>query len=485
MVTRADAAHLLRRTEFVARPARVDALLQMTRDEAVDDVMAVPANPGSVTFTQSANWQRGQELVHYWLDRMAYAERPLQEKLALFWHGHFVSSLDKVEDAHLMREQIDLYRRDGLGNLRDLAIAMSTQVAMLRYLDNNQNKRTSPNQNFGRELMELFLLGVGNYTERDVEANTAAWTGHGDQWDTDEYVWRGGDPSRPNWRERSDNWHDYRPKQFLGRTINNDSSYAAGPDHGPEAIRTILGNGIVPVGATNVANRKRPTRDVAAEFISRKLWTFFAGTPIPDDVLDDLRDTAVANDFAIRPWVRALLLRPEFYSTGVKRGLVRSPVDYMVALLAATGLASAQATPAWLMQGMGQALLYPPNVSGWKHNGYYISASAFDARVQAARQMMWRTQRTYWDEGGVIRLAGGTISKAEVEATSPWTNQPAGRAENAARRRALADKMVQLMQIDIGDSTRAALHAFASASEWWELNDLVGLIFMCPEMHVA
>src|SRR5690606_13022030 len=114
----------LRRTEFVARPARIDALAAMSREQAVDDVLAVPADPGSVTFTESANWQRGQELVHYWLDRMAHdSPRPLQEKLALFWHGHFVSSMDKVEDAHLMREQIDLYRRDGLGNLRDLAIA--------------------------------------------------------------------------------------------------------------------------------------------------------------------------------------------------------------------------------------------------------------------------------------------------------------------------------------------------------------------------
>jgi uncharacterized protein (DUF1800 family) len=462
MVSRADAAHLLRRTEFVARPARVDALESMSREQAVDDVLAVDVDPGSVTFTAPANWERGQQLVHYWLDRMAIAPRPLQEKLALFWHGHFVSSLDKVEDAHLMREQIDLYRRDGLGNVRALAIAMSTQVAMLRYLDNNQNFDGSPNQNFGRELMELFLLGVGNYTEADVEANTAAWTGHGDQWDTDQYVWRA-------------DRHDATKRAFLGRTTCTSGDPT---QHGADAIRTILGNpatigGTVPVGP----NAGRPTRDVAAEFLSRKLWTFFAGTPIPTPVLDHLRGIAVAQDFAIRPWLRALLLREEFYSTAAKQGLVRSPVDYIVALLAATGLPSDQATPTWLMQGMGQALLYPPNVSGWKHNGYYISASAFDARVQAARQMMWRVLSGYWDEGGEMTLVGGTLSRAEITAN--------GSNETGPERRATIDQIIDLMQIDIGDTTRAALHQFADQSNKWELPQVVALIFMSPEMHVA
>ena len=115
---------------------------------------------------------------------MAYdSPRPIQEKMAFFWHGHFCSS-SEGGCAELMREQIDLFRGHGLGNLRTLATTMSTQVAMLRYLDNNENRKTSPNQNFARELMELFLLGVGNYTEADVEAATAAWTGHTDDSET-------------------------------------------------------------------------------------------------------------------------------------------------------------------------------------------------------------------------------------------------------------------------------------------------------------
>ncbi|MEZ5297080.1 MAG: DUF1800 family protein [Ilumatobacteraceae bacterium] len=175
MADPAQIEHLLRRTEFVARPGRVAELTPLSLEDAVADVLDVPASPGSVVFTQTENWQRGVELTHYWLDRMAHdSPRPIQEKMSFFWHGHFCSDMTKVGDARLMREQIDLFRTGGLGNLRDLAIAMSTQVAMLRYLDNNQNKATSPNQNFAREVDGAFLLGVGNYTEADVEASTAA-----------------------------------------------------------------------------------------------------------------------------------------------------------------------------------------------------------------------------------------------------------------------------------------------------------------------
>jgi uncharacterized protein (DUF1800 family) len=339
MAAHADIEHLLRRTEFVVRPDRVDALAAMSLDDAVDDVLDVPADPGTLTFTETENWERGVELTHFWLDRMAHdAPRPIQEKMAFFWHGHFCSEIGKVGSAVRMQEQIDLFRFGALGNVRDLAITMSTQVAMLRYLDNNRNQASSPNQNFARELLELFLMGVGNYTEADVEAATAAWTGHTDTGETDAYLWRG-------------DWHDGSTKQFLGRTINSGGDPTL---HGAETIEVVLGDGLVPAGASIVPNRGRPTREVAAEFISKKLWTEFAGTPIPPAVLADLRDTAIANDFDVAPWLKALLTRPEFFAADVRAGLVRSPVEFVVASLAATGMRSAVATPTWLMEGMGQ-----------------------------------------------------------------------------------------------------------------------------------
>ena len=167
--TQADIEHLLRRTEFVARPGRVAELLPLTIEAAVDNVLAVPSDPGSVTLGKPSNWERGEEYTHFWLNRMAHdSPRPVQERMSLFWHGHFCSDLSKIDGAELMQQQIDGFRRDGMGNLRTIAKQMSTQVAMIRYLDNNDNRKSSPNQNFGRELLELFLLGVGNYTEADV-----------------------------------------------------------------------------------------------------------------------------------------------------------------------------------------------------------------------------------------------------------------------------------------------------------------------------
>jgi uncharacterized protein (DUF1800 family) len=458
-VAQADVEHLLRRTEFVARPARVTELMNAADiGAAVDNVLA-DTDPGSFAFTSESNWERGEDLVYFWFDRMAWdSPRPIHEKMSFFWHGHFCSEFGKVGSAEVMRDQIQLFRTQGMANFANLATNMSTQVAMIRYLDNNDNRKSSPNQNFARELMELFLLGVGNYTEADVEASTAAWTGHTDNWETDAYVWRG-------------DWHDTTPKQFLGRTIN--ANPANSQNHGYETISVMLSNGVVPAGASVAANRGRYTRDVAAEFVSRKLWTFFAGTTPPADVIEAMRVAAVGSALAIKPWLRAMLVHPKFYEAGVKQGLVRSPVDLMVAFMVACGTRARDNVPMWILEGMGQRPLFPPNVSGWKHNAYFVNASAMSQRTYAARHFGWRTMRGYWDGDGLIRLGGGTISRAEIEST--YRNDPNG----------LVDRILQLMGLNPSASSRNALYAYSQASEWWERNDLIPLALMMPDINVA
>lgn len=458
MADTAQIEHLLRRTEFVARPDRVAELTPLSLEDAVDDILDVPISPPGVALTAPTDWQQGVELTHFWLDRMAHdSPRPIQEKMSFFWHNHFCSEFTKVASGVLAKEQIDLFRTDGMGDLRSLAIEMSTQVAMLRYLDNNQNKASSPNQNFARELMELFLLGVGNYTEADVEASTAAWTGHTDQWDTDQYVWRS-------------DWHDASTKQYLGRTINQGGDPKL---HGAETIEVVLGEGVVPAAAPIAGNRGRPTRQVAAEFVSTKLWVEFAGTPIPPAVLASLRDTAIANDFAIKPWLRTLLLRDEFYAADARSGRVRTPVEYVVAALAATGLRSESGTPFWLMEGMGQRPLFPPNVSGWKHNGYWVNASAMAKRIETAQQMAWQSMRGYWNGDGLVHLAGGTISKDEINGS--FRDRPAD----------LVDRFLELMHLSYSSASRDALVAYSTASERWERPDLLALILVAPDFHLA
>lgn len=452
-----DLEHLLRRTEYVARPSRVNELKDESLDDAIDDILAVPSNPGSANLTEDENWRRGEQLTHHWLDRMAHdSPRPIQERMAFFWHGHFCSDLTKVGSADLMQEQIDTFRRGALSNVRDLAIEMSTQVAMLRYLDNNRNRNTSPNQNFARELMELFLLGVGNYTEADVEAATAAWTGHTDDWRTGDYVWR-------------QDWHDASNKTFLGRTINQGADQQA---HGQETIEVMLGNGEIPRGARQ--NGERPSKEVAAEFLSKKLWIDFAGTDPSNEVLEALRASAIAADFDLKPWLRTLLRRPEFYATEVKQGLVRSPVEFVVALLYATGRRSAEATPLWLMQGMGQRPLFPPNVSGWKHNGYWVNASAMAKRTEAVRQFVWRSMQDYWS-GGALHLRNGTLSYAFVN----------DRDRDQADHTEVLDELLRLAELELTTASYDALASFATSSYRWELSDLFHLALLAPELQVA
>ena len=469
--TEANVRHLLRRAEFVDRPARVVELLALgSMAAAVDNVMAVPVDPPNVSFVSTQDWQRSVELTNFWMDRMAFdSPRPLQEKMSFFWHGHFCSEYGKVANAEQMRLQIDLFRKSGLGNVRTLAKTMSTQVAMLRYLDNNQNKKSSPNQNFGRELMELFLLGVGNYTEADVEASTAAWTGHTDQWDDDVAPYR--------WRPE---WHDSSVKTFLGTSINSGTDWRL---HGPETIDVMLGAGRVPVGASLVANRGRLTREVAAEFLTKKLWTAFATDAAPPvAVRDAMRDALLAGDFDARPWVRAMLLHPDFYSDSVKSGLVRSPVEFVVALQAATGRRSADANVIWLMEGMGQRPLFPPNVSGWKANAYWINASAAENRARVVQQFMWSSSRTYWQTGGagVISLSGGQISNAEITARGPW---PAHVPTISATQ--LVDRFLLLTGLAVSSTTYDELVAFATRATVWERQDALLLLLLAPDMHVA
>jgi uncharacterized protein (DUF1800 family) len=458
LLSQSDIEHLLRRTEFVARPWRVGDLIgKPSLDAAVDDVLAVSADPGSVSFVSSNEWVRGEEYSYYWFDEMAFDNsRPFQEKMAFFWHGHLCTSLKKIELMGPLRQQLDTFRFYGLGSLAALVSTVSTQPAMLRYLDNDQNLKTSPNQNFARELMELFLLGVGNYTETDVEAATAAWTGHTEVAATGTYSWR-------------PDWHDASVKTFLGRTINAGADWTR---HGPETIDVILTNGIVPAGAANVGNRGRPTREVAAEFLSRKLWRFFAGSEPSDAVVAALRDAAIASGFNVRVWMRALLLRPEFYSNEVKNGLVRSPVDLMVTYLYATGLRAKTVVPLWWLEGMGQRPLVPPDVSGWKNNGYFVNASAMANRALAARFFMWSTMLGFWSGDGLIHLGGGAISRAEVESY-------------AARPDDFVDLLLSRMRITATAASRALLCDHARSVQWWDRTEIVGLALLLPEVHVA
>jgi uncharacterized protein (DUF1800 family) len=354
-----DIIHLLRRTEFVARATRVDQLTPLSLEAAVDDVLDFSRNttspPATLLVDDPANrWPQRLQLHDWWLDTMVSASRPFQEKLTLFWHGHFVTDFPTTERTDLLTKQLHLYRQTAIGNFRTFTHAMAIDPQMLRYLSGSSNTKGNPNENFARELMELFTLGVGNYTQDDIAAAARAWTGHNLDWATQTYRFYSSQ-------------HDTGNKTFFGQTKNWD---------GPDIVNEILRDN---------AEKKA----VAARFITRKLWEFLAYSSPATSLVDDLAAVFLAADLELRPLVRAILLRPEFYSAQAGQALVRSPVEWSVAILAHTGLTASQAGIFGWSLAMGQRLTEPPNVAGWKSNAYYLTTSALSARANLAKHVAW------------------------------------------------------------------------------------------------
>jgi uncharacterized protein (DUF1800 family) len=182
--SRQDVAHLLRRAGFAPLPAEIDALTSLDRPAVVEQVLNTSAAPPAPPPSEVGNpaisqWDQFVALQQWWIDRMRTSPCPIQEKMTLFWHGHFVSSLDKVGQTSMMLAQNQKFRSMAMGSFRTLTQSIALDPAMLRYLDNADNVAGAPNENFARELMELFTVGVGQYRQEDVVASARAWTGYG------------------------------------------------------------------------------------------------------------------------------------------------------------------------------------------------------------------------------------------------------------------------------------------------------------------
>lgn len=427
-----ELTHLLRRTEYVARPERIAALEAGTRAEAVDAVLAfsptpVAIPPGLDHDIDGQGYQQWVDAVQWWLDRMVDSPTPLQEKLTWFWHAHFCSSWDKVNSSKAMTDQNKLFRDSALGNFRTLVQAMSIQPAMLWYLDNVQNVKTSPNQNFARELMELFTLGVGNYTEADVTAAAQAWTGHGLD-DNAAYTFYPGD-------------HDTDQKTFMGVTRNWD---------GPGIVDYLL-------------SENATTKLISCKFLSKKLWENFAYTSPSQAIVDELAQVLFDNDMAMLPWLKSMFNHDEFYSTTARQGKVKSPVEWVVSVMYWTGLRGADLNPQWYVDNMGQEPFGPPNVAGWKHNAYWTNSSLFGARADFARDVTWRLR-----DSNANDIAEG---RTAVE---------------------IADALDAMFGLDLSATTRQAILDYVAVQRandqwggWWLSTNLLTMAMMTPEMHLA
>jgi uncharacterized protein (DUF1800 family) len=378
------AAHLLNRAGFGGSPDEIKQLADLSHDQAVaslldyeripdstsDPVWAKPdpdhmrqlrnsiktATPDERRMIQQQEaklqYARMVELRGWWLNRMAKGPRPFQEKMVLFWHGHFATSFEKVRDPYFMWRQNELFRRVATGNWQQLLVEAGKDPAMLLWLDQAQSRKEHPNENFAREVMELFSLGEGHYTEKDVTEGARALTG----WSLDriqqKYIYR---PF----------FHDNGDKTFLGITGNLN---------GDDVMAQIV------------------AQPQAARFITAKLWNYFAGQPPSDELNDALAAVFREDGNNFKPFLRVMFRSEEFYDPSIVRNEVKSPVQWLVG---SVRMLECDLPPALISWGMtrqlGQDLFAPPNVKGWDGGITWITTNTLLTRYNDAATLVQGT----------------------------------------------------------------------------------------------
>jgi uncharacterized protein (DUF1800 family) len=353
---RVRAAHLLRRAGFGGTAAEIDRLAAMTNTMMTQSVLdyqqisnaSLDGQLPTLDLT-SAKGPTAGAVQAWWLQRMVQTARPLEEKMTLFWHGLLTSGLDK-SGAGQMYVQNVLFRKMALANFDDLLKAVSKDPAMMVYLDTENNRKGKPNENYARELMELFTTGIGHYTEDDVRESARAFTG---------WTLQGGTQLRYTMQSVfSARYFDSGQKTFMGKTGNFT---------GDDIVEML-----VPLRAT-------------AERLSTRLFSFFAYPNPEPEIVHHLADTFQKSHYNVGALVREIFSIDAFYSPKAYRALVKSPAELTAQTLRATGadakgfLAAANA-----MAPMGQVLFYPPNVAGWPGGTSWINSSTLLNRINFA-----------------------------------------------------------------------------------------------------
>jgi uncharacterized protein (DUF1800 family) len=300
-------------------------------------------------YSLTANNIETQRLGLWWANRMLVTPRPLEEKLTLFWHGHFATGQNKVRDYRMLFQQNRMLRANASGNLRDLLVGILKDPGMLVYLDNGENIKSHPNENFGRELLELFTMGVGNYSERDVREAARAFSG----WTNDVLTYK-----------FDAEQHDTGQKTFLGRT---------GALNGEDIIDTIL------------------AQAVTGEFVAGKLYRYFVREDISSDVKTELGRSFRASGYQIKPLMRRMLLSKDFYSAPSVATQIKSPVHLVVSTYRKMGLRDVPTIPDFgrMTGGLGQTLFEPPNVAGWAGGRTWITPATLLQRGNLFRDVMF------------------------------------------------------------------------------------------------
>jgi len=290
-----------------------------------------------------------QRVGYWWANRMLATKRPLEEKMALFWHGHFAVNEAKVRDYRKTLGQLELFQKYGTDNFRALLLAVARDPAMLSFLDAGVNVKGSPNENFAREIMELFTMGVGNYSEKDIREGARAFTG-----------WNYADLTFVVNKEQ----HDEASKTFLGQTGNFD---------GVDVINIIL---------------KQP---VTARFIAGKIYRYFVRQELDPQVQDKLGAVLRNNDYQFAPLMETIFLSRDFYSSASVGTQIKSPVQLAISTFKKLGLTEVPGVPDFnIATGtLGQRLFSPPTVAGWSEGRSWITPGLLLERGNFVRDVLF------------------------------------------------------------------------------------------------
>jgi uncharacterized protein (DUF1800 family) len=420
MPDRTDMAHLLRRATFGPTAAEVDAAVAKGVDTTVAELLtpagtdpgaeatpvpSVSTDPGTTINAQSSTADRKaaqqaaqtqiQSVIGWWVARMVAAQFQFTEKLIFFWHGHWATSVQKVKSAAMMVNQLQTFRQYGHGSFSELLHAMLRDPALIFWLDGQQNTSKAPNENLGRELMELFTLGIGNYTEDDVKQAARALTG----WTIDRATLTSAFVPRR---------HDAGSKTILGKTANFDA----------DSFAALL-----------LSQASHPTH------IAQRLWYRFAsGDGIPAATQSRLV-AAYGSDADIAAMLRALFTDEAFPAT---RGqLVKQPVEWLVGALRQLHLDPTKFTDPQRRQlltgldALGQLPLEPPSVGGWPAGAAWLTTSSTQTRMRLATAFAAAADAsvlaTFADGTESAKLAG----LARVLNIDAWTERTTGALQPA------------------------------------------------------
>ena len=436
-------AHLLRRAGFGASRNELEEYIAMGYDGAVEALLN-PSDPGNMPDDLIRRYHVEQSELRdlagsaaYWMYRMISTSCPMEEKIALFWHGLFATGYAKLNQARSLLNQVDMFRRSGLGSFEDLLVELSKDPAMIVWLDNNENHGSAINENYGRELLDLFSMGIGNYTEDDIKECSRAFTG----WTLGnaEYmavraakdsIWPYG---RIAWHfDYRDEDHDAGEKTFLGET---------GKFNGEDIIAIIA------------------KQESTARFVATRLFQFFAADEITEDgekAIQEMIASYFSSGYQIRAMLRTLFHTDYFKSDEARFARVKGPVEMVVGAIRMSGnyqnpaLGIEKVSDTMLY--MGQGLLQPPTVEGWHEGSEWIDSGALVERVNfAARELSDVTSP------GVRSIIDRLQAGADHGVLEPSD---------------LADRCLDLLgPIEVSDETHSVLVQYANRHGSLDLND--------------